>query len=134
MSLSIDLKVNHGLYLCRREERRSPLSNIHSRFIDGNMIDRWIHVPSGRIYHLTYNPPKVPFKDDITGEALTKRQDDDPTTIRFRLKQYYESISPILQYYRTAGILSNVQGETSDAIYPIIKEHVAHILNKEMKL
>ena len=37
---------------------------------------RWIHEASGRVYNLDYNPPKVPFKDDVTGEALTKRQDD----------------------------------------------------------
>lgn len=37
---------------------------------------RWVHVPSGRVYNLDYNPPRVPFKDDITGEPLSKREDD----------------------------------------------------------
>lgn len=45
--------------------------------------DRWIHRPSGRVYNTTFNPPKIPGKDDITGEPLTKRIDDDPVSIRF---------------------------------------------------
>jgi len=117
------LKIDLVIYLSLPED-----------VIISRIEDRWIHLPSGRVYHLTYNPPKVPFKDDITGEPLSKRPDDDPNTIRIRLKQYHESISPILHYYQISGVLSNVQGESSDAIYPIIKEHVTHMLNKEMKL
>lgn len=39
-------------------------------------IDRRVHLASGRIYHLTYNPPKVPGIDDVTGEPLIQRDDD----------------------------------------------------------
>ena len=87
-------------------------------------LDRWVHLPSGRIYNLTYSPPKVPFKDDITGEALSRRYDDNPEIVRFRLKQYHEAISPILNHYRKAGILFEVQGKTSDMIYPMIKDRM----------
>jgi hypothetical protein len=42
------------------------------------VMDRWIHVPSGRVYSLSYNPPLEEGKDDVTGEPLTRRPDDDP--------------------------------------------------------
>ncbi len=41
------------------------------------MTERWTHLPSGRVYNLSYNPPKVEGKDDITGEPLSKREDDN---------------------------------------------------------
>ena len=44
------------------------------------VIERYVHVPSGRVYNLTYNPPKVPGKDDITGEPLQHRPDDNPVS------------------------------------------------------
>lgn len=47
--------------------------------------DRWVHLPSGRVYNLSYNPPKVPGLDDETGEPLTKRPDDNPVRVTFSL-------------------------------------------------
>ena len=44
----------------------------------GRISDRWVHLPSGRVYNLSYNPPKVAGHDDETGEPLTKRPDDNP--------------------------------------------------------
>lgn len=44
--------------------------------------NRWVHIPSGRVYNLTFNPPKVPGKDDITGDSLSKRPDDNPETFK----------------------------------------------------
>jgi hypothetical protein len=41
---------------------------------------RWVHLPSGRVYNTTYSAPKVPGKDDITGEPLSKRPDDTPVS------------------------------------------------------
>lgn len=40
--------------------------------------DRWIHLPSGRVYNMSYNRPRVEGYDDVTGEPLTKRPDDNP--------------------------------------------------------
>ncbi len=42
--------------------------------------DRWVHPGSGRTYNLSYNPPKVPFTDDVTGEPLIQREDDKPVS------------------------------------------------------
>lgn len=79
---------------------------------------RWIHEASGRVYNLDYNPPKVPFKDDVTGEALIKRQDDTAQVFQKRLDQYNEEIEPLKMFYKQQGLLYTVSGDTSDIIYP----------------
>ena len=54
---------------------------------------------SGRTYHVTYNPPKVEGKDDITGEDLVVRDDDKEETVRARLGVYHEQTAPLIEYY-----------------------------------
>ena len=61
--------------------------------------DRRVHLPSGRIYHLTYNPPKVAGIDDVTGEPLTQRKDDEEATVRKRLEVYHQQTGPRVAYY-----------------------------------
>lgn len=63
------------------------------------MGGRRIHEPSGRSYHVEYNPPKVTGKDDVTGEPLIQRKDDEEETVRYRLDIYEEQTSPLKQYY-----------------------------------
>lgn len=61
---------------------------------------RFIHAASGRTYHTDYNPPKVPGKDDVTGEPLVQREDDKSETVRNRLQVYRQQTMPLLQYYQ----------------------------------
>ncbi|MFM2321894.1 MAG: adenylate kinase [Pseudomonadota bacterium] len=61
---------------------------------------RRIHPASGRIYHLLYNPPHIPDKDDVTGEALIQRKDDAEETVRERLRIYHHQTKPLLCYYQ----------------------------------
>lgn len=63
------------------------------------MSGRRAHLPSGRTYHILYNPPKVEGKDDITGEALIQRDDDKEETVRKRLKVYHDQTEPLIKYY-----------------------------------
>ena len=63
------------------------------------MSGRRSHVASGRTYHLSHNPPKVADKDDVTGEALTQREDDKEDTVRKRLKVYSAQTRPLVAYY-----------------------------------
>lgn len=60
---------------------------------------RWIHQPSGRVYHDKYNPPKVKGIDDITGEPLTQRFDDKKETILERLAIYHKRTEPLIDFY-----------------------------------
>ncbi len=63
------------------------------------MSGRRVHVASGRTYHLTHNPPKVVGKDDITGEDLIQRKDDEEETVKFRLKVFHDQTEVLLGYY-----------------------------------
>ena len=64
------------------------------------MGGRRIHEASGRSYHIEYNPPKVPEKDDETGESLIQREDDKEETVRYRLEVYEELTAPLKAYYQ----------------------------------
>lgn len=83
---------------------------------------RWVHPASGRVYNLDYNPPKEPFKDDETGEKLEKRKDDTKEVFGKRLDKYNEEILTLREYYQKKGIWHGVAGETSDIIFPKIKD------------
>ncbi len=63
------------------------------------MSGRRVHPNSGRVYHLVYNPPKVEGKDDVTGEDLVIRPDDEEGTVRKRLGIYHEQTKPLVDYY-----------------------------------
>jgi len=60
---------------------------------------RRMHPASGRNYHVTFNPPKVPGKDDQTGEPLVQREDDREETVRKRLEVYEKQTRPLVDYY-----------------------------------
>jgi adenylate kinase len=63
------------------------------------MSGRRVHTASGRTYHLKFNPPKVPGKDDATGEELVQRADDSEATVRHRLDVYQNQTRPLVHYY-----------------------------------
>ena len=63
------------------------------------MSGRWVHLPSGRTYHIKFNPPKVNGKDDETGDELVQREDDQEDTVRKRLDVYRKETSPLIDYY-----------------------------------
>jgi len=63
------------------------------------MSGRRAHLASGRTYHVIYNPPKEEGKDDVTGEPLVQRDDDQEETVRKRLAVYHEQTEPLVEYY-----------------------------------
>lgn len=63
------------------------------------MAGRRVHLPSGRTYHVDYNPPKVAGSDDVSGESLAQRDDDKEETVRKRLRVYHEQTEPLVGYY-----------------------------------
>lgn len=62
---------------------------------------RRVHLDSGRVYHVDYNPPKTAGKDDETGEDLIQRDDDKEDTVRKRLTVYHEQTKPLVEFYKT---------------------------------
>jgi len=64
------------------------------------MSGRRAHLPSGRTYHIEYNPPKIEGIDDISGEPLVQREDDQEETVKHRLNVYHEQTEPLVNYYQ----------------------------------
>ncbi|KAL8908312.1 MAG: hypothetical protein Q9171_005498 [Xanthocarpia ochracea] len=75
---------------------------------DGLLVSRitgrLIHPASGRSYHKIFNPPKETMKDDVTGEPLIQRSDDNAETLKKRLGTYHEQTAPVVAYYQKTGI------------------------------
>lgn len=89
-----DALKNAGVKLDYVVEIEVPEEDIIER-----MSGRRVHAPSGRSYHVRFNPPKVEGKDDATGEDLVQRDDDREETVRHRLSVYREQTRPLVNYY-----------------------------------
>ena len=61
---------------------------------------RRVHPGSGRVYHIEYNPPATAGKDDVTGEDLIQRDDDQEDTVRKRLAIYHDQTAPLVSFYK----------------------------------
>ncbi|XP_033220227.1 GTP:AMP phosphotransferase AK3, mitochondrial isoform X1 [Belonocnema kinseyi] len=123
----------------RTLEQAEKLQKVHPVSLVLNLIvphsvilervkSRWIHLPSGRVYNIGFNDPKVPGKDDITGEPLSQRLDDRPEVVKKRLDDYARMTDPVINYYRKNGILHDFSGNTTDAMWPHIKECVGQLI------
>jgi adenylate kinase len=71
---------------------------------DGEIIKRMsgrrVHLASGRTYHIIFNPPQEEGKDDVSGEPLIQRDDDQEETVRKRLEVYHAQTEPLIDYYK----------------------------------
>ena len=83
------------------------LLNLDDDIIVKRMSGRRVHPSSGRVYHIEYNPPIKDNKDDVTGENLIIRTDDQEETVRNRLKVYRNQTAPLIDYYLKKSILKN---------------------------
>ena len=106
----------------------SPLDKVIVIDVDDQSIiermgGRRVHLDSGRVYHIKFNPPKENNKDDLTGETLCIREDDKKETVQKRLKIYHNQTSPLIEYYSKKNILVNINGSQSiDNVYKSICE------------
>jgi adenylate kinase len=73
--------------------------DVPDEMIVERMTGRRTHQPSGRVYHVKFNPPKVEGKDDVTGEPLVQRDDDQEETVKKRLSVYHNQTEVLLGYY-----------------------------------
>ncbi len=87
--------------------------------LEERICGRWIHQKSGRSYHVKFNPPKSmvgpdgPMLDDITGEPLTQRSDDNADALKTRLHAYHDQTEPILAHYGARNIVHRVNADQS---------------------
>ncbi len=77
---------------------------IDDALLVARITGRLIHPASGRTYHKIFNPPKQPMADDVTGEPLIQRSDDNPEALKKRLDTYHKQTTPVVDYYRQTGI------------------------------
>ncbi|XP_024286665.1 GTP:AMP phosphotransferase AK3, mitochondrial [Oncorhynchus tshawytscha] len=96
--------------------------------IKQRLTSRWLHLPSGRVYNIDFNPPKISGLDDVTGEPLIQRDDDTPETITRRLRSYENQTQPVLEYYRSKGMLETFSGTETNKIWP----HIQAFLSKKL--
>ena len=74
--------------------------NIADNLLVERITGRRIHPSSGRAYHIKFNPPKVENKDDITGEDLITRSDDNEDTVKERLSVYHKQTAKLINFYK----------------------------------
>jgi adenylate kinase len=88
------------------------------------MSGRRIHLASGRIYHVDAQPPKQAGVDDVTGEALVQRDDDQEAVVRARLAVYGEQTKPLIDYYQAQNSIQFVtvsgQGDVASITHAIL--------------
>jgi adenylate kinase len=95
------------------ENKKQNLDTVVELSIDDNLLvsritGRLIHVASGRSYHKEFAPPKVDMKDDVTGEPLVQRSDDNAEALKKRLVTYHKQTVPVVDYYKKKGLWSQV--------------------------
>ena len=104
------------------------LLDLKDDIIVQRMGGRRVHPDSGRVYHIEYNPPKVDNKDDITGEDLIIRLDDQEDTVRKRLDVYHEQTAPLISYYDEKSILNKINAEGNiETIKTRVKEVIDNV-------
>jgi adenylate kinase len=79
--------------------------------IEKRLTGRRVCESCGTSYHLEYKPPKTPDTCDKCGERLTTRKDDEPATVRERLRVYHQNTEPLKDYYHAVGQLFVVPGQ-----------------------
>lgn len=95
------------------DERKRPLDAVVEFRIDDSLLvrritGRLIHRASGRSYHEEFNPPQKPMTDDITGEPLMRRSDDNAEALKKRLASYHKQTKPLCDYYSGKGLLATI--------------------------
>jgi len=96
------------------------------------MSGRRIHLASGRTYHVDFNPPKKSGLDDETGEELIIRKDDEPETVKDRLKVYWTQTQPLIEYFSNFKNASDFKYLTVDGTLTVeeIKNNIKDFLSQ----
>jgi len=103
------------------QDRGEKLDSVAQLLIDDQLLisritGRLIHAPSGRTYHKAFSPPKKPGFDDVTGEPLTQRSDDNVETLRKRLGAFHGQTGPVVEYYKSKGLWHGIDAAQSPSV------------------
>jgi len=90
-----------------------PYIMVSTQVLLERLTGRWICPKCGTVYHEVYKPEKVRGLCDIEGAALYQRSDDAPATQARRIEVYLKQTAPLIEFYRSEGVLAEVDGEGS---------------------
>ena len=104
--------------------------DVPDELIVDRIVGRRVHPGSGRVYHVKFNPPQQEDKDDVTGEALITRKDDQEETVRKRLVEYHTLTEPLIAYYRNEADAGNTQYHKIDGTRSVadVRQELASLL------
>jgi adenylate kinase len=89
---------------------------IDDQLLISRITGRLVHPASGRTYHREFNPPKKAMTDDVSGEPLVQRSDDNVEALRKRLVTYHSQTAPVVDYYRRKGLWHGIDAAQSPAV------------------
>lgn len=87
-----------------------PYINVSENVLVERLTGRWTCRAAGHVFHEKFNPPKQPGVCDFDGSELYQREDDRAETVIRRIRVYLEQTAPLIDYYRRAGVLIEVDG------------------------
>ena len=113
-------------------ENRLPLDAVlnfktSEKIIVDRLSGRRVCLSTGRVYHIRNMPPKREGIDDETGESLVMRKDDEPETVKNRLKVYDDETKPLIGYYRKKNLLYDIPG---DYDVPELQEEIKKLFER----
>lgn len=106
-------KLDQMLAQSKKPLQKAVELKIDDELLVSRITGRLVHPASGRSYHKLFNPPKVDMKDDVTGEPLIQRSDDNVDALKKRLVTYHDQTEPIVSYYKKTGIWSGIDASQS---------------------
>jgi adenylate kinase len=87
-----------------------PFVNADEEVLVTRLSGRWTCRANGHVFHATFNPPKEPGVCDLDGSELYQRDDDKVETVKNRIQVYRKQTAPLIEYYREAGKLVEING------------------------
>jgi adenylate kinase len=88
-----------------------PFINVPEEVLVRRLSGRWICRAEGHVFHELHNPPKKAGICDYDGSELYQREDDEEETVKNRIKVYFQKTRPLIEYYQTAGLLKEIDGD-----------------------
>jgi len=107
----------------RLAEVNQPVEKVIDIVVDDTVVTRrltgrWTCPTDGNVYHEAFSPAKRPGKCDACGTALVRRKDDEPAVVSQRLATYHAETRPLIDYYRSRGVLVPIDGNAEiDEVY-----------------
>ncbi|KAF8191548.1 adenylate kinase-domain-containing protein [Mycena galopus ATCC 62051] len=106
-----------GMLEARKEKLNSVVQlQIDDQLLISRITGRLIHPASGRTYHREFHPPKKSMVDDVTGEPLIQRSDDNVETLTKRLGSFHSQTGPVVDYYKAKGLWHGIDAAQSPTV------------------